>query len=150
LLHVIAAKAACLKQASTAGLKSHIEKVIENARVLATRIAERGFRIVSGGTDTQLMLVDGFSTASAGPRAEAALDTAGITVNKNTIPYDANPPMRPSGIRIGSPALTSRGMGAPEMETIGNWIADVIENIDDPGLIRRIRGEVSDLCRQFP
>ena len=124
LVHVIAAKAVCFKEAATDEFKTYIRQVVKNAKTLAAKIASRKFRIVSGGTDTHLMLVDVFSKGINGKQAEQALDKAGITVNKNTIPFDQNPPLTPSGIRIGTPALTTRGMKEPEMEAIGEWIAE--------------------------
>ena len=127
LVHVIAAKAVCFKEAATEEFRVYIRQVVRNAKALAARIASGGFRIVSGGTDTHLMLVDVFSKGINGKQAEQALDKAGITVNKNTIPFDQNPPMTPSGIRIGTPALTTRGMKEAEMEAIGGWIAEVLE-----------------------
>lgn len=150
LVHVIAAKAICFKEAATDDFRHYIRQVISNAKTLAEGIASRGFRIVSGGTDTHLMLVDVFSKGIDGAEAEQALERAGITVNKNTIPFDTNPPMKPSGIRIGTPALTTRGMGEGEMATIGNWIGDILEHIDDENTISRIRGSVSELCAGFP
>ena len=150
LVHVIAAKATCFKEAATEEFRSYIQNVIRNARVLAEAIASRGFRVVSGGTDTHLMSVDVFSKGINGKQAEEALELAGITVNKNTIPFDTNPPMAPSGIRIGTPALATRGMGISEMGTIGNWIADVLENIEDEDVISRVKGQVTELCGRFP
>ena len=150
LVHVIAAKATCFKAASTDEFKRYIQQVVQNAKALSKQIAERGFRLVSGGTDTHLMLVDVFSKGITGSQAETVLERAGITVNKNTIPFDTNPPMKPSGIRIGTPALTSRGMGESEMGLIGNWIADVLENIDDDTTISRVRTEITALCKRFP
>jgi glycine hydroxymethyltransferase len=150
LVHVIAAKAICFREARTPEFASYIDQVVANASALASQLAERGFRIVSGGTDTHLMLVDVFSNGIDGKRAETALDQAGITVNKNTIPFDTNPPMRPGGIRIGTPALTTRGMGEVEMQAVGNWIADVLENVDDEATIGRVRAEVQALCDRFP
>ena len=149
LVHVIAAKAVCFKEAATEEFHSYIRQVVKNARVLAAKIASRNFRIVSGGTDTHLMLVDVFSRGINGKEAEQALDKAGITVNKNTIPFDQNPPMTPSGIRIGTPALTTRGMKEPEMEAIGEWIADVLEARNDESVQRRVRREVEMLCEKF-
>lgn len=149
LVHVIAAKAVCFQEAGTEEFKVYAGQVIRNAEVLAAKIAGRGFRIVSGGTDTHLFLVDVFSKGLDGSQAEKALDRAGITVNKNTIPFDTNPPMKPSGIRIGTPALTSRGMGQAEMERIGDWIVDVLENIDDDRTIERVREEILQLCKEF-
>jgi glycine hydroxymethyltransferase len=150
LVHVIAAKAVCFKEAATEEFRSYIRQVVKNARVLAAKIASRKFRIVSGGTDTHLMLVDVFSRGINGKEAEQALDKAGITVNKNTIPFDQNPPLTPSGIRIGTPALTTRGMKEPEMEAIGEWIADVLEARSDENVQRRVRREVESLCEKFP
>jgi len=150
LVHVIAAKAICFLEAGTPEFSTYIENVKENARILADRIGSRGFRIVSGGTSTHLMLVDVFSKGIDGSQAERALEQAGITVNKNTIPFDTNPPMKPSGIRIGTPALTSRNMGSSEMEQIGDWIADVLDDISDSAVIGRVHGQVRDLCRNFP
>jgi glycine hydroxymethyltransferase len=150
LVHVIAAKAVCFKEAATEEFRSYIRQVVKNARVLAAKIASRKFRIVSGGTDTHLMLVDVFSRGINGREAEQALDKAGITVNKNTIPFDKNPPMTPSGIRIGTPALTTRGMKESEMEAIGDWIADVLEARGDESVQKRVRREVELLCEKFP
>jgi glycine hydroxymethyltransferase len=150
LVHVIAAKAVCFKEASTEEFRTYIRQVVRNAKVLAARIASRGFRIVSGGTDTHLMLVDVFSKGINGKQAEQALDKAGITVNKNTIPFDVNPPLTPSGIRVGTPALTTRGMGEGEMEAIGDWIADILDKIDDEGVQKRVKKEVEALCVKFP
>jgi glycine hydroxymethyltransferase len=150
LVHVIAAKAVCFKEAATEEFRSYIRQVVKNARALATKIASRNFRIVSGGTDTHLMLVDVFSRGINGKEAEQALDKAGITVNKNTIPFDQNPPMTPSGIRIGTPALTTRGMKETEMEAIGDWIADVLEARNDESVQKRVRREVETLCERFP
>src|SRR5437867_5676132 len=150
LVHIIAAKAVCFKEAATSEFKNYIRQVVKNARTLAARIAGRGFRIVSGGTDTHLMLVDVFSKGINGKQAEQALEKAGITVNKNVIPFDQNPPLNPSGIRVGTPALTTRGMKEPEMEAIGDWIADVLEKIDDENVQRRVRKDVEALCGRFP
>jgi glycine hydroxymethyltransferase len=150
LVHVIAAKAVCFKEASTEEFKTYIRQVVRNAKVLAARIASRGFRIVSGGTDTHLMLVDVFSKGINGKQAELALDKAGITVNKNTIPFDQNPPLTPSGIRVGTPALTTRGMGQGEMEAIGDWIADILDKVDDENVQKRVKKEVEELCVKFP
>ncbi len=132
LVHVIAAKAVCFKLAGTEEFKSYIRQVTRNAKTLAARIASRGFRIVSGGTDTHLFLVDVFAKGINGKQAEQALDKSGITVNKNAIPFDKNPPLTPSGIRIGTPALTTRGMKEGEMEAIGDWIADVLDRVNEP------------------
>jgi glycine hydroxymethyltransferase len=150
LVHVIAAKAACFKEAMTDEFRGYIRQVLKNAKALAARIASRKFRIVSGGTDTHLMLVDVFSKGINGKQAEEALDHAGITVNKNAIPFDKNPPLTPSGIRIGTPALTTRGMKEGEMEAIGEWIADVLEHVNDESVQKRVRAEVARLCERFP
>jgi glycine hydroxymethyltransferase len=150
LVHIIAAKAMCFKEAGTEDFRKYIQQVVRNAKVLAARIASRGFRIVSGGTDTHLMLVDVFSKGINGKQAEEALDKSGITVNKNAIPFDKNPPMTPSGIRVGTPALTTRGMRESEMETIGDWIADVLDRIDDENVQKRVKKAVEAMCEKFP
>jgi glycine hydroxymethyltransferase len=150
LVHVMAAKAVCFKEAATDEFRNYIRQVLKNAKTLAAKIASRKFRIVSGGTDTHLMLVDVFSKGINGKQAEQALDKSGITVNKNTIPFDQNPPMTPSGIRIGTPALTTRGMKEPEMEAIGEWITEVLDHINDESVQKRIRREVALLCEKFP
>ena len=150
LVHVIAAKAVCFKEAATEEFGNYIRQVVRNAKTLAARIASRNFRIVSGGTDTHLMLLDVFSKGINGQQAEQALDKAGITVNKNAIPFDQNPPLTPSGIRIGTPALTTRGMKEAEMEAIGDWIVDVLDHIGDETVQKRVRREVELLCEKFP
>ena len=150
LVHVVAAKAVCFKEAATEEFKRYQAQVVRNAKVLAAQIAKRGYRIVSGGTDNHLMLVDVFSKGINGKQAEQALDKAGITVNKNAIPFDLNPPMTPSGIRVGTPALTTRGMKEGEMEAIGGWIADVLENVEDEGVQKRVKKDVEKLCESFP
>jgi glycine hydroxymethyltransferase len=150
LVHVIAAKAVCFKEAATPEFRAYIQQVVRNAKTLAAKIASRKFRIVSGGTDTHLMLVDVFSKGINGKQAEQALDHAGITVNKNTIPFDQNPPLTPSGIRIGTPALTTRGMKEAEMEAIGEWIAEVLDNVNDEKVQARVRREVEKQCESFP
>ena len=150
LVHVMAAKAVCFKEAATDDFRNYIRQVVKNAKALAAKIASRQFRIVSGGTDTHLMLVDVFSKGINGKQAEQALDKAGITVNKNAIPFDQNPPLTPSGIRIGTPALTTRGMKESEMEAIGEWITDVLDHINDESVQKRVRREVEILCERFP
>jgi glycine hydroxymethyltransferase len=150
LVHVIAAKAVCLKEAMEPDFKAYQQQIVANARTLAETIAGRGFRIVSGGTDTHLLLVDVYQRGLMGRDAEACLEKAGITVNKNAIPFDTLPPLKASGIRIGTPALTTRGMREPEMERIGHWIADALEHIGDEAFIESIRGQVSELASQFP
>jgi glycine hydroxymethyltransferase len=123
---------------------------VVNAKVLAETLAAEGFRMISGGTDTHVMLVDVFSKGMLGSEAEKALGDAGITVNKNAIPFDINPPMRPSGIRIGTPALTTRGMKESEMRQVGRWIADALLKRNDTAALTKIRKEVLDLCEAFP
>ncbi|PYV17741.1 MAG: serine hydroxymethyltransferase [Acidobacteria bacterium] len=150
LMHVIAAKAVCFKEALGSPFRDYQKQIVANARVLADTIAAAGFRIVSGGTDNHLMLVDVFSKKITGKQAEQALDRAGITVNKNAIPFDTNPPMTASGIRIGTPAVTSRGMKEPEMRKVGGWIAEVLHHLDDESVLRRVRGEVETLTEKFP
>src|SRR6266404_6290903 len=150
LVHVVAAKAVCFKEAATEEFRTYIRQVVRNAKVLAARLASKHFRIVSGGTDTHLMLVDVFSKGINGKQAEQALDRAGITVNKNAIPFDQNPPLTPSGIRVGTPALTTRGMKEGEMEAVGDWIADVLDKVGDESVQKRVRREVQQLCESFP
>jgi glycine hydroxymethyltransferase len=149
LVHVLAAKATCFKEAATAEFKAYSRQIVQNAKVLAAAIAERGFRIVSGGTDNHLMLVDVFSKGLNGKQAEEALDRSGITVSRSTLPFDPNPPLKPSGVRIGTPAVTTRGMKEPEMEKIGNWIADALESTDE-NVQRKIKADVQTLCEKFP
>jgi glycine hydroxymethyltransferase len=150
LMHVIAAKAVAFHEALQPAYREHIVQVIANAKTLAEELARAGFLIVSGGTDTHLLLVDVWSKGVSGQTAEHALDAAGITVNKNKIPFDTRPPMDPSGIRIGTPALTTRGMKEPEMRSIAKWITQVLAKPDDAATAGRIRGEVRTLCQQFP
>jgi len=150
LVHIIAAKAVCFQEALQPDFKDYARQIVANAKVLAQALADEGFHIVSGGTDTHLMLVNVFAKGMLGSEAENALHDAGITVNKNAIPFDTNPPMKPSGIRIGSPALTTRGMKEPEMKQIGKWIADALHNRTDKALLSKIRGEVLELAEQFP
>jgi glycine hydroxymethyltransferase len=149
-MHVIAGKAVAFGEALKPEFKSYAAQVIANARTLAHGLVERGFRIVSGGTDNHLMLVDVWSSGVTGKIAEAALDAAGITVNKNMIPFDTRAPLDPSGIRIGTPALTTRGMREPEMRIIAGWIADILGSPDDKSVQERIRGRVRELGGQFP
>jgi len=150
LMHVIAAKAVCLQEAMQPGFAAYQRQVVANAARLAKGLSDAGFRLVSGGTDNHLMLVDVFSQGLTGKVAEAALGKAGITVNKNAIPFDQNPPMVASGIRIGSPAITTRGMGEPEMDVIAELIARALKTPDDEAALGRVRGEVEALCRKFP
>src|SRR5205085_7777993 len=125
-------------------------QIVATARVLAEALAGEGFRIISGGTDTHLMLVDVFSKGMLGSEAEKALGEAGITVNKNAIPFDTNPPMKPSGIRIGTPALTTRGMREEDMRQVGRWISEVLHQRTDSSTLGRIRREVLELAEHFP
>jgi glycine hydroxymethyltransferase len=150
LIHVIAGKAVAFREAMEPGFKEYARRVIANAQALAETLAAEGYRVISGGTDTHLMLVDVFSRGVLGSEAEFALHEAGITVNKNAIPYDTNPPMKPSGIRIGSPALTTRGMREPEMRTIAKWITQAIDHRNDPQVLRSIRGQVLEMADSFP
>jgi glycine hydroxymethyltransferase len=150
LVHIIAAKAVCLREAMTPEFKAYQQQVLANARVLAETLAARGFRIVSGGTDNHLMLVDVFSQGVRGRDAEQALDRAGITVNKNAIPFDINPPLNPSGIRLGSPAVTTRGFREAEMREVGERIAEVLRNLSDESVITAVRRKVADLADRFP
>lgn len=150
LMHIVAAKAVAFKEALDPAFSTYAHQVVANAKVLAEALAGEGFRIISGGTDNHLMLVDVFQKGILGSEAENALGAAGITVNKNAIPYDTNPPMKPSGIRIGTPALTTRGMKEGEMRQIATWIARALDQRNDPAALRKIRGEVSDLAEQFP
>jgi glycine hydroxymethyltransferase len=150
LVHVIAAKAVCLKEAMEPEFKAYQQQTVANAQRLAETLAGRGLRIVSGGTDTHLLLVDVYQRGIMGRDAEKWLEQAGITVNKNAIPFDELPPLKASGIRLGTPALTTRGMKEAEMELIGNWIADVLEKLGDESLVQRIRNQVSELTARFP
>ncbi|HVT98668.1 MAG TPA: serine hydroxymethyltransferase [Acidobacteriaceae bacterium] len=150
LMHVIAAKAVAFREALQPSFKTYAAQIVANAKVLAETLASHGYRIISGGTDTHLMLVDVFAKGMLGSEAEAALGEAGITVNKNAIPFDTNPPLKPSGIRIGTPALTTRGMKEPEMRTIGGWIAQALDHRTDSGALTRIRGQVLEMAEQFP
>ena len=150
LMHVIAAKAVAFQLAAGDDFRRDQARTIENARVLAQTVAEAGARLVSGGTDNHLALVDVTPLGVTGREAEALLDDVGITVNKNAIPFDANPPNIASGIRIGTPATTTRGMGPDEMRVIGRWIVDAIRDRDDPAVHSRISAEVRELVARFP
>jgi glycine hydroxymethyltransferase len=150
LMHIVAAKAVAFKEALEPEFASYAQQVVTNAKVLAEAIAAEGYRIVSGGTDTHVMLVDVFQKGMFGSEAEHALGEAGITVNKNAIPYDTNPPMKPSGIRIGTPALTTRGMKEAEMRVIAGWIAQALEHRTDAAKLRQIRGQVLEMAERFP
>ncbi len=150
LMHVVAAKAIAFGEALRKDFRAYAAQVIANAKTVAYELQRAGFRLVSGGTDNHLMLVDVNAKGYGGKRAEKALDAAGITVNRNGIPFDTRKPLDPSGIRIGTPALTTRGMRETEMHAIGSWIAEVLANPDDETIQQRIRGQVRELCRQFP
>jgi glycine hydroxymethyltransferase len=150
LMHVIAAKAVCFKEAMEPPFKAYQRQIVSNARRLAESIASHGFRLVSGGTDNHMMLVDVFSKGVTGKAAEIALGRAGMTVNKNAIPFDQNPPMVASGIRLGTPALTTRGMGEPEMDLVGDLVARVLDAPDDARVHATVRAEVEQLCQRFP
>ncbi len=150
LMHVIAAKAVCLKEALEPNFTQYQTQIVANAKRLAANLSSAGFRLVSGGTDNHLMLVDVFSKGLTGKVAEAALGKAGITVNKNAIPFDQNPPMVASGIRIGTPAVTSRGMREAEMDTMAGLIARALASPDDDKVLASVRGEVEALCQKFP
>jgi len=150
LVHIIAAKAVCFREAMQPDFRDYARQVVANAKVLADTLAAEGFRIISGGTDTHLMLVDVFSKGMLGSEAEKALDQAGITVNKNAIPFDVNPPMKPSGIRIGTPALTTRGMKEAEMRQVGRWISEVLHQGTEAATLGKIRKQVLELADTFP
>jgi glycine hydroxymethyltransferase len=150
LVHIIAAKAVAFGEVLRPEFRTYAAQVVANAKALAAALKEAGLRIVSGGTDNHLMLVDVFEKGILGSEAELALGKAGITVNKNAIPYDTNPPLKPSGIRIGTPALTTRGMKEPEMRQIAVWIRKALERRNDDTALEAIRGEVAELANQFP
>ena len=150
LMHTIAAKAVCLKEAMEPEFREYQKQVVRNAQALAAALAKLGFRIVSGGTDNHLFLVDVYSRGLTGSAVQPAIDRAGITINKNSIPYDPLPPMKAGGIRMGTPAVTTRGMREPEMEKIAGWIAEVLNNLNDAATEQRVRGEVAALAAQFP
>ena len=150
LVHTIAAKAVCLKEAMEASFKEYQKQVVSNTKAMAAAVVKRGFRIVSGGTDNHLFLMEVHSRGITGSDAEKALDRAGITVNKNAIPFDPLPPMKAGGIRLGSPSVTTRGMREPEMELIGGWIADVLADIGNAEVEQRVRKQVADLAARFP
>jgi len=150
LVHIVAAKAVCFQEAMQPDFRDYARQIVANAKVLADTLAVEGFRIISGGTDTHLMLVDVFSQGMLGSEAEKALDKAGITVNKNAIPFDTNPPMKPSGIRIGTPALTTRGMKESEMRQIGRWISQALHSRTDSAVLTKVRTQVLELAEAFP
>jgi glycine hydroxymethyltransferase len=150
LVHIVAAKAVCFHEAMQPGFRDYARQIVANAHVMAETLAAEGFHIISGGTDTHLMLVDVFSKGMLGSEAEKALGEAAITVNKNAIPFDTNPPMKPSGIRIGTPAVTTRGMKEPEMRQIAHWIAEALYHRTDAAVLAKIRKDVLELAEEFP
>ena len=150
LMHIVAAKAVAFNEALQPEFKTYAAQTVANAKALGEAIQAEGYRLISGGTDTHVLLIDVFAKGILGSEAEAALGAAGITVNKNAIPFDVNPPMKPSGIRVGTPALTTRGMKQPEMKTIAKWIAEALEHRSDAARLAQIRGQVGELAEQFP
>jgi glycine hydroxymethyltransferase len=150
LVHTIAAKAVCFKEAMEPSFKGYQQQVAANAKALAASIAKQGFRVVSGGTDNHLLLIEVHPRGITGADAEKALDRAGLTVNKNAIPFDPLPPMKAGGIRLGTPSITTRGMKEPEMEQIGVWIADVLTHMGDAAVEQRVRAEVAAMAARFP
>jgi glycine hydroxymethyltransferase len=150
LVHTIAAKAVCLKEAMEPSFKVYQKQVAANAKAMAASVAKQGFRLVSGGTDNHLFLIEVHSRGITGSDAEKALDRAGITVNKNAIPFDPLPPMKAGGIRLGSPSVTTRGMKEPEMELIGTWIAEVLSHVGDSAVEQEVRRRVAELAARFP
>jgi len=150
LMHVIAAKAVCFKEAMTDSFKAYQRQIVSNASALCETIKKRGFHIVSGGTDNHLMLVNLKSKNVTGKDAERVLEAIGITVNKNAVPFDEQPPTVASGIRIGTPAVTTRGMKEAEMESIGTFICDTLENVNDPVVLEKVKKNIQNLSRRFP
>src|ERR1700686_994110 len=150
LVHTIAAKAVCLKEAMEPSFKEYQKQVVANTKAMAAAVAKHGFRIVTGGTDNHLFLIEVHSRGITGTDAEKALDRAGITVNKNSIPFDPLPPMKGGGIRLGSPSVTTRGLREPEMQQVGDWVADVLEHMGDSTVEQRVRKQVAELAGRFP
>jgi glycine hydroxymethyltransferase len=150
LVHVIAAKAVCFLEAMSSEFVGYQQRVLDNARALAQTLQQEGFRIVSGGTDSHLLLVDVFAKGVRGREAEKALDEAHITINKNAIPFDVNPPLNPSGIRLGSPAVTTRGFHESEMRETGSLIAEVLQNLGSQDTLASVRRRVAKLTERFP
>jgi len=149
-MHIIAGKAICFGEALRPEFKKYAQQIIVNAKALAETLLAGGLKLVSGGTDNHLLLVDVTPLGIGGKLAEMALDRCGITVNKNMIPYDERKPMDPSGIRLGTPALTTRGMGTAEMQSVGQWILQALKAPEDAQVHERIRGQIRELCKQFP
>jgi glycine hydroxymethyltransferase len=150
LVHTIAAKAVCLKEAMEPSFKEYQKQIVANAKAMADAISKRGFRVVAGGTDNHVFLIEVHPRGMTGKDAEQALDRAGITVNKNSIPFDPLPPMKAGGIRLGSPSITTRGMKEPEMELIAGWIAEILTNIGKPEIEQKVRKQVAELAARFP
>jgi glycine hydroxymethyltransferase len=150
LVHTIAAKAVCLKEAMEPSFKAYQKQIVANAKAVADAISKRGFRVVAGGTDNHVFLIEVHPRGITGKDAEQALDRAGITVNKNSIPFDPLPPMKAGGIRLGSPSITTRGMKEPEMELIAGWIAEILNNIGKPEIEQKVRKQVAELAARFP
>src|SRR5947207_2534530 len=150
LVHIMAAKAVCFLEALQPAFKDYARQVVANAKALAQKTMDEGYRVISGGTDTHLFLMDVFAKGMLGSEAENALGQAGITVNKHAIPFDTNPPLKPSGIRIGTPALTTRGMKEKEMQQVGAWMAEALNNRKDSQVLGRIRRQVHELAEAFP
>jgi len=150
LVHTIAAKAVCLKEAMEPSFKEYQKQIVANAKAMADAISKRGFRVVAGGTDNHVFLIEVHSRGITGKDAEQALDRAGITVNKNSIPFDPLPPMKAGGIRLGSPSITTRGMKEPQMELIAGWIAEILTNIGKPEIEQKVRKQVAELAARFP
>jgi glycine hydroxymethyltransferase len=149
-MHIIAAKAVAFREALTADFRAYQRQIVVNAKALAARLTAHGFRVVSGGTDNHVFLLDVAKAGLTGKVGEKALDAAHITVNKNTIPYDPNPPLVASGIRLGTPAITTRGMKEPEMDLVGDFIAEVLRAPEDADVQAAVRGKVRALCERFP
>jgi glycine hydroxymethyltransferase len=149
-MHIIAAKAVCLKEAMEPEFREYQKQIVANAKALAAGLTRRGFRIVSGGTDNHLFLLEIHSRGITGSVAQPAFDRAGITINKNAIPFDPLPPMKAGGLRMGTPAVTTRGMREPEMEKIAGWIGELLDKLGDAATEQRIRGEVAALTSKFP
>src|SRR5438445_1208852 len=149
LVHTIAAKAVCLKEAMEPSFKEYHNQVVANTKAMAAALAKRGFRIVTGGTDNHLFLIELHSRGITGSDAEKALDRAGITVNKNAIPFDPLPPMKAGGIRLGSPSVTTRGIRQPEMELVANGVAEVLTHIGDAAVEQKVRKQVAELAARL-
>jgi glycine hydroxymethyltransferase len=149
-MHVIAAKAVAFLEALQPDFKTYCAQVIANARAMAQVLQQRGYKIVSGGTDNHLFLLDLVQQDITGKDADAALGRAHVTVNKNAVPNDPRPPMVTSGLRIGTPAVTTRGFKEPEVRQLSGWIADVLDHMGDESVVERVRAEVVSLCRRFP